>query len=63
MEHALGISYYALVTYADDLTVFCPTPEKAVETQEGLADVLCQAPYAWRFHEDLLPYKLRAQTT
>ena len=45
MEHALGISYtpkgllrgtYALVRYADDLTVFCPTQEKAVEAQELL---------------------------
>jgi RNA-directed DNA polymerase len=45
MEHAVGISYtpkgilrgtYALVRYADDLTVFCPTQEKAVKAQEWL---------------------------
>jgi RNA-directed DNA polymerase len=45
MEHALGIHYtpkgvlrgtYALVKYADDLAVLCPTREKAVEAQERL---------------------------
>lgn len=42
MEHALGISYtpkgvrhgtYTLVKYADDLVVFSPTQEKAIEAQ------------------------------
>ncbi len=49
MEHALGIRYtargqtpgpYALVRYADDLVVFCPTREKAEEAKERLADWL-----------------------
>jgi RNA-directed DNA polymerase len=42
MEQALGIQYtpkgalrgtYALVKYADDLAVLCPTQEKAIEAQ------------------------------
>src|SRR4029434_5714054 len=46
MEQALGISYtpkgvrrgtYALVRYADDLVVFSPTYEKAVEAQHILS--------------------------
>ena len=46
MEQALGISYtpkgvlrgtYALVRYADDLAVFCPTHEKAIEAQDLLS--------------------------
>jgi RNA-directed DNA polymerase len=46
MEHALGISYtprgvlrgtYALVRYADDLAVFSPTQEAAVEAQHILS--------------------------
>jgi RNA-directed DNA polymerase len=46
MEQALGISYtsqgvlrgtYALVRYADDLAVLCPTREKAIEAQEILS--------------------------
>ena len=46
MEQALGISYtpkgvrrgtYALVRYADDLVVFSPTHEKAVEAQHLLS--------------------------
>jgi RNA-directed DNA polymerase len=49
MEHALGISYtsqgalrgpYALVRYADDLAVLCPTQEKAIEAQERLSQWL-----------------------
>jgi RNA-directed DNA polymerase len=46
MEQALGISYtpkgvrrgtYALVRYADDLVIFSPTHEKAVEAQHLLS--------------------------
>jgi RNA-directed DNA polymerase len=46
MEQALGISYtangllrgtYAVVRYADDCAVFCPTQEKAIEAQHLLA--------------------------
>jgi RNA-directed DNA polymerase len=46
MEHALGISYtpkdvrrgrYALVRYADDLAVLCPTKQEAIEAQDILA--------------------------
>jgi RNA-directed DNA polymerase len=46
MEQALGTSYtpkgvlhgtYAVVRYADDLAVFCPTQEKAIEAQRILA--------------------------
>jgi RNA-directed DNA polymerase len=46
MEQALGIYYtpkgvrrgtYALVRYADDFAVFCPTREKAVEAREILS--------------------------
>jgi RNA-directed DNA polymerase len=49
MEHALGISYtsrgtlrgaYALVRYADDLAVFGPTQEQAIEAKELLAQWL-----------------------
>jgi RNA-directed DNA polymerase len=49
MEQALGIYYtpkgvlrgtYALVRYADDLAVFCPTQEKAVAAQEILSQWL-----------------------
>ena len=49
MEQALGISYtpkgvlrgtYALVRYADDLAVLCPTQEKAIEAQEILSQWL-----------------------
>jgi RNA-directed DNA polymerase len=49
MEHALGISYtprgtlrgtYALVRYADDLAVFCPTQEEAIEAKERLSQWL-----------------------
>ncbi|ETW92266.1 MAG: hypothetical protein ETSY1_44405, partial [Candidatus Entotheonella factor] len=49
MERALGISYtprgwlqgtYALVRYADDFAVFCPTQEKAIEAQEILSQWL-----------------------
>ena len=46
MEQALGISHtpkgvlrgtYAVVRYADDFAVFCPTQEKAIEAQHLLA--------------------------
>ena len=46
MEQALGMQYtpkgvlrgtYALVRYADDFAVFCPTQEKAVEAREILS--------------------------
>jgi RNA-directed DNA polymerase len=46
MEQALGTSYtpngmlrgtYAVVRYADDFAVFCPTQEKAIEAQHLLA--------------------------
>jgi len=46
LEQALGTSYtskgllrgtYAVVRYADDLAVFCPTQEKAIEAQQRLA--------------------------
>jgi len=46
MERALGTSYtpkgrlrgtYAVVRYADDFAVFCPSPEKAIEAQQLLA--------------------------
>jgi RNA-directed DNA polymerase len=46
MEHALGISYtpkgvrrgrYALVRYADDLAILCPTKQEAIEAQYILA--------------------------
>jgi RNA-directed DNA polymerase len=49
MEQALGMSYtpqgvlrgpYALVRYADDLAVLCPTQEKAIEAQERLSQWL-----------------------
>jgi RNA-directed DNA polymerase len=49
MEHALGISYTprgtlrgtdALVRYADDLAVFCPTQEEAIEAKECLSQWL-----------------------
>jgi len=45
-DHALGISYtpkgvrrgiYALARYADDLVIFSPTHEKAVEAQHLLS--------------------------
>src|SRR5437899_2481815 len=46
MEQALGSSHtpkgvlrgtYAVVRYADDFAVFCPTQEKAIEAQHLLA--------------------------
>jgi RNA-directed DNA polymerase len=49
MEHALGISYtsrgtlrgrYALVRYADDLAILCPTQEEAIEAKDLLAQWL-----------------------
>lgn len=49
MEQALGIRYtargqtqgqYALVRYADDLVVFCPTREAAEEAKDRLVDWL-----------------------
>lgn len=49
MEQALGIQYtpkgvlrgtYALVKYADDLAVLCPTQEKAIEAQDILGQWL-----------------------
>ena len=49
MEQALRCAYtskgvlqgtYALVKYADDFAVFCPTQEKAIEAQATLADWL-----------------------
>ena len=49
MEAALGIHYtpqgkahgkYALVRYADDLVVFCPSKEAAEEAKEDLANWL-----------------------
>jgi RNA-directed DNA polymerase len=49
MEHALGMHYtaqgalrgtYALVRYADDLAVLCPSQEKAIEAQEILSQWL-----------------------
>lgn len=51
MEQALGISYdsrgwlqgtYAVVRYADDFAVFCPTQEKAIEAQEMLSQWLAE---------------------
>src|SRR5262249_15533249 len=53
MEQALGISYtpkgvrrgiYALVRYADDLVVFSPTYEQAVEAQALLRGVIAPHP-------------------
>ena len=47
IEHALGCAYtpkgvlrgtYAVVKYADDFAVFCPTREKAIEAQATLVD-------------------------
>lgn len=59
MEQALGIRYtargqaqgqYALVRYADDLVVFCPTREAAEEAKDRLADWL--KPRGLRLSED-----------